>query len=345
MIPPPDLASLPASMLDEDPAELVDWGRSVLAAHGYHVLPGDPQLRRRAWSTVARVETDRGPVWIKGNARDFGAEAALLVLLTRLVPRHVLPLIDADPVRGRMVTVDGGSTLLETGTGTEDDWIELLTGYADLQSTMAAHVATLRRIGLADMTPPRLTDWYRAALDRVRTEPVLSALLTGPELAGLDALLPVTGALAAELDRDAVPVTVEHNDLHRNNVFAADPVTGSAARIFDWGDAAVTHPFIALGRTLRVAAGTTGEEPADAAKPPIRVDRLRDAYLRRWSPDAEITPWMRRSAAVAEALSQVTMAGSWLRMPLADNPDWARAFVGFLRDYARLATAVHDRRG
>lgn len=360
MIPAPDLGSLPVSMLDEDPAQLLTWGAEVLAQAGHRVLPTDPQLRRRAWSTVARVETDRGPVWMKGNARDFGVEAALLVLLTRHVPRLVPPLIGVDAVRCRMVTTDGGATLLEAGTRNDDDWVELLTGYADLQSTMAPHAAELRRIGVPDMTPPRLTDWYRAALDRIRAAPAISALVTADELAEWEATVPLTAALAAELDRDPLPVTVEHNDLHRNNVFAGDPSTGTGPRIFDWGDAALSHPFITLGRTLRGAAGPIGTaptaapptnaEPTDAeptgtSTPAIRVDHLREAYLRRWSDSPEIPDWMRRSAAVADALSQVTTAASWLRISMADRPDRSRAFVGLLRDYARLAVALPARSG
>ena len=84
---------------------------------------------------------------MKANAREFALEAALLVLLARCAPGHVLEPIAADPARGWFITADGGPILLDSGPAAETDWVALLTGYATLQRTVAPHHDQLLRWG------------------------------------------------------------------------------------------------------------------------------------------------------------------------------------------------------
>ena len=69
---------------------------------------------------------------------------------------------------------------------------------------------------------------------------------------------------------------MQHDDLHAGNVLPAAHGVGGD-RFFDWGDAAVAHPFGTLLVTLRSMAATLGLRPDDAA-----LRRVRDAYLDAW---------------------------------------------------------------
>jgi aminoglycoside phosphotransferase (APT) family kinase protein len=76
-----------------------------------------------------------------------------------------------------------------------------------------------------------------------------------------------------ELAADAMPATIQHDDLHMGNVYVRD----ERLRILDWGDSSIAHPFASLVVTFRFLEEINGLAPDD---PWFR--RLRDAYLEPW---------------------------------------------------------------
>lgn len=82
-------------------------------------------------------------------------------------------------------------------------------------------LAELRATGTPFLPPERLIDLYR------HFESQAPGL--GPAVERYAAVLSAT-----------TRITVEHNDLHDGNVFARN------GRIFDWGDAVITHPFLSV---------------------------------------------------------------------------------------------------
>lgn len=142
-------------------------------------------------------------------------------------------------------------------------------------------------------------------------------------------------------------MTVQHNDLHTDNVFAGPGAAPGSAppglRIFNWADAVISHPFICLGRAGRIGLENDEGEIDNTASVDPAV--LRDAYLRCWLPTAqqEIPAEFRRSAEPAEALSNIALAASWLRLRPGLNPEFSGYFAEFVSGYAdqaaRLAAA------
>lgn len=318
--------TVPERLTLEDLPELAAWAVDGLRADGYQVEEPDlAQVKSRAWSLVFPLDTDRGRVWVKGNARDFRSEAGLLMLLSEVATTSVLPVLLADVDRGRFVCPDGGRTLRDEAAATTQQWVDVLTDYAGVQRALAA--ADLDGVGLPDQRPAMLPHRWDLAVQRCEHEPELAALVDAPELAELRAVRPLVQRYADELTADPLPDSVDHNDLHPGNVFVSD----GALRIFDWGDATRSHPFTCLGQCLRTAAGIWDDEPTG-----MDLARLREAYLRAWSddPTAPLELWLRRSGEVAETLSWVTHVGSWVRLHLF--PEIAPWYVRFLRE-ARTA--------
>ncbi len=83
----------------------------------------------------------------------------------------------------------------------------------------------------------------------------------------------------AQLAALGIPPSLQHDDLHANNVFGPS-AAGGPLRVFDWGDAVVGHPFGTLLVTLRVVSDLAGLQPGAA-----ELLRLRDAYLGAWAGD------------------------------------------------------------
>jgi hypothetical protein len=91
--------------------------------------------------------------------------------------------------------------------------------------------------------------------------------------------------------------------------------SSTARRVFDWGDASVSHPlgvFLVLRRALARSAGTDGHGP--------ELTRLQDMYLECFSdlaPRSELVIDLRRAEYVA-GLGRIC---SWRRALLTATPE------------------------
>jgi aminoglycoside phosphotransferase (APT) family kinase protein len=76
-----------------------------------------------------------------------------------------------------------------------------------------------------------------------------------------------------ELSQYSIPATVQHDDLHHNNLYLQD----GRVRILDWGDTSISHPFASLVVTFQFLEQVNRLHRTDAW-----FARLRDAYLEPW---------------------------------------------------------------
>ena len=219
---------------------------------------GPPEARERPWASVLRLPTADGPVWLKVTTPATRPEVGLYRLLTTTAPASVLVPLAADEQRGLLLLPDGGPTLADRPPETlARDLADALVTYAHLQRAMAVHRDAMVALGLPDASPTALG---------ARCEEALAA--TGLDEA--DACRTAVAGWARELANSpgADLVTVDHQDLHPENVLVTGP------RFYDWGDAVVAHPFASLLVALGGLARTLGVGPDDEA-----VRTARDAYL------------------------------------------------------------------
>ena len=125
-----------------------------------------------------------------------------------------------------------------------------------------------------------------------------------------------------------VPETIQHDDLHMGNLFA----DGSEARILDWGDSSISHPFASLVVTFRFLEERNGLPPSDPW-----FERLRDAYLEPWGTG------LRETFALAMRIGSIAHAIAWLRqrdaLPPTARPDFDTEHAVVLRRaLVRMAT-------
>ena len=157
----------------------------------------------------------------------------------------------------------------------------------------------------------------------------------------LRAHLPVVRRWAEQVAALGLPLTLNHNDLHENNVFDVD----GRLRFFDFGDALVTEP---LG-VLLIPLNILGEKlEADGDDP--RLWRVADAALEVWSdlvPAAEL----RAALPAALQLGRLGRVESWVRCQpsLSDDElaEWgpvAATWLGTLDADPPVGGAVAARR-
>jgi hypothetical protein len=285
-----------------------------------HVMP---------WSTVLRLDVDGGPVWLKSIGSGSAQEPPLSSALAGWVPGRVLAPLAMHAGRRLTLLPDGGPTLRDTGrAAVPESWEAMLAEYAQLQLDLAPYADEMVALGVPDARPERLpalvaellADDEAMLLDRPDG-------LTTAIRERIAADLPTYAECCRRLAESGVPASLQHDDLHDGNVFAG----ADGHRFFDWGDATVSHPFLSLLVSLRMAARALDVPPGD---PVLR--RLRDAYLEPWGSYGSRSE-LRELCGVALRVGPPARALTWHRILVGIHPgeraEWAASVPGWMATY------------
>lgn len=287
-------------------------------------------LHRRPWSLVLRTRTSAGPIFFKATTPTLANDAAVTSHIADLAPDLVLRPLAVDAERRWMLMPRGGRRLRGLpGEALLRHWERLLPRYATLQLDALDTDDTLLALGALDRRPSTLADQLQAflanpAATRVGRRDGLAVAEVDRLVQQLPAIAERAGAIAAS----GIGNSIQHDDLHDGNVFLAS----GGDRIFDWGDAAVSHPFGSLIVTLTSIADRLGLP--DGA-PELR--RLRDAYLEPWRAgrsDADLETAISAVERVHPLMRALTWAAAFDALPTDAEHEhrsavaaWARAFL------------------
>lgn len=277
------------------------WVQEGASRHGLTLVGEPEQPHARPWSSALRFGSDAGPLWFKVNGTGTRYESALLATLTEVAPTLGPDVLASEAARGWTLMRDAGPALRSTAPAEDlwGAWTTILTGYADAQLALADHVDALVAAGTPVVSAATLPGQLRALVAELAARPVQAGGLEADQVRRLESLFPSYDAWCSELATSGLPETLNHDDLHSNNVC----VGATGTRIIDWGDAVVGHPFGTMLATLNSVAHHTGLEVGDT-----RVKRLRDAYLERfdaYGSRKDRKRWVklaRRTGAVTRAL-------------------------------------------
>jgi phosphotransferase family enzyme len=237
-----------------------DWIRGLVKPVGAIEVRSE-----EAWATVWRVPHSDGVAWFKACARVQAFEPRLTAELAARWPDRVVEVLGHDEDRAWLLLADGGTPVAELGNPPEA-WLAALPPYADLQRGEAAYSQEHLAHHVPDMRVAALSVGYEELLQA-------DLPLDSSEVDRLRRFAPRYAELCGELAAYEVPDTVQHDDLHMNNLYARD----DGLRVLDWGDASISHPFMSLVVTFRFLEERTKLRPDDPW-----FARLRDAYLEPW---------------------------------------------------------------
>jgi len=232
-----------------------------------HVEPVGPieTVHERPWATVRRVPTAVGAAWFKACAAGQAFEPRLTADLFARCPDRVAEVLGYDEERAWLLLADAGTAFRVLGNPPEK-WLAALPLYAELQRGEAAHAHEHLTRGVPDLRLATLPARYEDLLRR-------DLPLEPDEVGRVRAFASRFAELCTELAAHSIPETIQHDDLHMNNVYAH----GGRLRMIDWGDASVSHPFASLVITFRFLEEMNRLPPSDPW-----FARLRDAYLEPW---------------------------------------------------------------
>lgn len=303
-------------MFPED-GEAATWVTDSCRHLGLAVSSPGETAQDRPWSRavvydIHQADGTDGRVWFKANGAGTRHEPRLLSALASLVPDLVPEVLAINPDQGWSLTRDAGQTW-RSAIAVSDHWPlweDLVQRYAAAQLGLAAHQTELLTTGIPERSP--------ATLPQQATDLIAEMTLAGSDDGGLSAVdsdeltarLPQFGQWCRVLDDSGIASTIQHDDLHSNNICLT---ATNGSRIIDWGDASIGHPFGTMLVTLGSIAHYGGCEVDDP-----RVQRVRDAYLEPF------TAYAHRSELIAQVdiarrVGVVTRALSW-RGALIESP-------------------------
>ena len=278
---------------------------------------------------VLRAPSPAGAMFLKCCAPIFRQEAAVTGVLADATPDLVSRVAAVEPDEGWLLMHDHGDRAL--GERPPEDWVVGLDRLATVQRAWLARTDDLVRAGAAVRPIAELA----TALPGFATRDALAAHFSAEDHRSWDAALPAFVAACRRLDELGPAPTLVHGDFHPWNV-TDEP---SGPRIFDWTDAAISHPFTDLA--------VYATRPEDVA---IRRAN-RDAYLARWAdhlqPDA-----LTEAGDLAIVVGTLYQVDSYLRILESLDPDdiwdlgpaaasWARAAVAALDEGIDLRRPGH----
>jgi hypothetical protein len=280
-------------------AEAEAWASEMCHSLGMAIVAPIEQVHVRPWSTVFRVPTTGGALYLKCCGTMQAHEPHLTALLHRELPGLVTEVLALHPDRPWMLVADGGRPLGEVFSGDEvlRAWCEILPRYAELQRDVAPRIPDIVAFGTPDhRAEPLIAAFEEVVANEPRVSGRRSDRLTTEERRALTLLRPMLVDALHVLNALGIDDTLNHDDLHHNNVLVRD----RRMVIFDWGDACVSHPFLTLAVTLRFAAQKTGR-----AEDSAEIVAVRDAYLEPWSDRASARE-LRDAAELGRRIGQVS---------------------------------------
>lgn len=307
-----------------------EWVASQLAGMGGEIIGESETVHVRDWSIVVRFASDTGTIYFKAGASTQHFEAGLLEAIGRAESDLLLAPLAIDAERGWMLLPEGGPRLREFhgGNPAKGDWEMLLARYAEAQIDLSKHAQDMLEAGLPDRRLGRLPGEYKELL----SSPSLAEItelggLRAEEMRRLIAKKEEFSAMIAELKGIGIAPSVEHGDLHDGNVF----YDGSSLRVFDWGDASLSHPFISLIIPLRVLGNYLSLEPESHPE----LEWARRAYFGPWE-QAYSPKQVKEAWPLALQVGYFQRALTWYKtaqLESEDSASHAEAFVAWLRDY------------
>lgn len=274
------------------------WAERELAAHGLREA-GGRSVRLRPWSVLVRIPVEgHGAVFFKASPPASAFEAGLTASLARWIPGRVLEPLAVGAERGWSLLPDGGPLFrdaLDRGAADLAAWEEMLRQYAEMQRKLIPYAGRMDSLGVPDGRVAALPEIF----DRMVEE---NSVLDQADRAALRDIRPRLAEWCAELVGLEIPETLDHSDLHEGQSFVPEP---GRFVFFDWGDAAISHPFCSLLIPGRVARERYGPEV---------LPRLRDAYLEPWTGSGHTAAELRRAVSLAWRVGAIGRARSWGRL-------------------------------
>ena len=164
--------------------------------------------------------------------------------------------VDLD--RGFLLTPDQGPVMRETVGDSVEAWCDVVREAGLLQRETAGHVDALEAAGARRLGAAEAPSYVVTRVEQYAALPIDDPRRLDAGTADrIRAVTPDVERWAEQTRATGLPVTINHSDLHSNNVFAL----ANGMRFFDFGDAMLTEPLAVLTATVGRCSSTSTVRP------------------------------------------------------------------------------------
>jgi len=310
------------------PEDAAAWIAQAFDGRPFRVVDS----RVRSWSSVHTIESDGATFFFKTEGPGAPHEPRLIVDLAERWPGLAVDVVAADLEREWLLMPDHGGPIRD-GFDIEGQvavFERLTPAYAAMQRDSRDLVDPWIAAGTPDRRVGRLPELVDHLLSDARPERAIP--LDDAGRSAIEATLRRLEQRVADLAAAPFAIGLDHSDLHGGNVLCRD----GDARISDWGDACITHPFASLFVIYQHAvAKLPSAERRDA------TFRLRDAYLDVWRTDASERE-LREAFAIATWLGHIVRALSFMHHYDGSDPSCLPSIAEFLRRWEQQESLLTD---
>ena len=233
-------------------AAITAWAKEILTGQGYSLQGDCVEVAATPWSSVHRILSDKGSVYLKQTPPALFLESKITPILHAQFPENTPHIIAANKDLHCFLMKDAGQPLREYfKAGFQSELLGCaLQKYTEIQSAFAVQVNQFLDLGVPDWRLNKLPALYRQLLNE--KDLLIADGLTQSELNKLHELLPKLTSLCEQLASYKIPETLDHCDLHTNNILIETQT--KKLTIIDCGEIVITHPFFSLIHCLHDAA-------------------------------------------------------------------------------------------
>lgn len=299
------------------------WTINTLSKLGIEHLGAPEAVRDTPWSTVSRILTASGYIYLKEMSPQFAVEPYVLNLLRKELSANVPDVIAHDEVHRWFLMPDAGYRLRENLKQNYQIKLvaSILKDYAELQIKAVDKNEKLLALRVKDWRLINLPSIYETLLSQ--RDFLQKDGLTEADLEGLASLKGDFAYQCEQLAQVGLPETIEHGDFQDNNILIDnnDKITFN-----DWGDANITHPFFSLGSWLDSASRHHQMSMNDP-----RRTVLIEAYLEPWQAFAHLKT-LKEAFVISETIRPVLFAINFCRVASCPGMENLGEFKGYIAD-------------
>lgn len=228
---------------------IADWAYKSLLKQGYQVISSLEDVQITPWSSVKRLLTDNGTIYLKQTPDLLSLEPTVIQLLKHKFQAAVPEVIAVDKELQCFLMKEGGKQFYHYNK--TKDRLELICKAINKYKQIQNHSSEC----INDFLELKVPDW------RLNKIPLLYTQLISQKNVLLKDGMPVIdiqklpefsaqcASLCNDLSKFAMPVTLDHCDLHGGNILVNEKT--HEITIIDWGETVITHPFFSLSAFLR----------------------------------------------------------------------------------------------
>lgn len=225
------------------------WTIQSLLEKEYEILSEFENIQETAWSSVSRVLTTSGYIYIKQTPSLLALEPTIIKILHDKLQANVPVIIDVNKKLNIFLMRDAGKAFYHFNQSENRIGLicNAITSYKHIQNKSIPFVNDLIKLGVPDWRIKNLPELYKKLIDQ--EEVLLEDGFPENNLNKLSLNLDKCISLCKELNEFQIPETLDHCDIHGGNILIDEQ--SRVITIIDWGETVITHPFFSLSFFLR----------------------------------------------------------------------------------------------